>query len=264
MNATRYSFSLVHGPLLTVRATLGDLPFYRGRGGERASLTGPANHLLSPGDNVLTLDLEAPSSAAAAALAAAPPHLTFTLRVDDEADTRVHAVSAAEIWAELRPEQRKLPWKHVSCFHADTRLVRPVCAESPRARFTRDGTPEQKEAVREIYRAFESGDAQAFLRAIKLELEEKQRAYPDVAELSVTRRREKIAARFAKKWRIRPIDLRSLRELSFESRLEGRVAFVTRRDGGPAIEAVAAGDASNRVEMDLLLMRKGSAWRVFR
>ncbi|MEP7120266.1 MAG: hypothetical protein ABJE95_05110 [Byssovorax sp.] len=264
MNATRYTFSLAHGPLLTVRATLGDLPFYRGRAGEPAALTGPANHLLVPGENVLTLAIEAPSVAAAAALLSAPPHLSFVLRVDDDADTLVHSVSAAELWAELPPEQRKAPWKHVSRFHADTRLVRPACAESPRARFNRDGTPEQKEAVREIYRAFESGDAQLFLRAIKLELEERQRAYPGVAELSAPRRREKIAARFAKKWRIRPVDLRSLKELSFESRLEGRVAFVTRRDGGAAIEAVAAGDASNRVEMDLLLMRKGSAWRVFR
>jgi hypothetical protein len=264
MKATRYSFTLAHGPLLTVRATLGDLPFYRGRGAESAALTGPANHLLVPGDNVLTLELDAPSGAVAAALAEAPPNLSFALRVDDEADTLVHAVSAVDLWAELPPEKRKLPWKHVSRFHADTRLVRPTCAESPRARFTRDGTPEQKEAVREIYRAFESGDAQAFLRAIKAELDERQRAYPGVPELSAARRREKIAARFAKKWRIRPIDLRNLKELSFESRMEGRVAFVTRRDGGAAIEAVAVGDASNRVEMDLLLMKKGSAWRVFR
>lgn len=264
MNATRYSFTLAHGPLLTVRATLGELPFYRGRGTESASLTGPANHLLLPGDNVLTLELAAPPGAVATALAAAPPHLSFAVRVDDEADMLVHAVSVAELWPELPLAERKLPWKHVSRFHADARLVRPTCFEAPRARFNRDGTPEQKEAVREIYRAFESGDAQAFLRAIKLELEERQRAYPGVPELSAARRREKIAARFARKWRIRPIDLRNLKELSFESRLEGRVAFVTRRDGGAAIEAVAVGDASNRVEMDLLLMRRGSAWRVFR
>lgn len=264
MNATRYSFSLAHGPLITVRATLGDLPFYRGRGAESAALTGPANHLLLPGDNVLTLELDAPSAAVAAALVEAPPHLSFALRIDDEADTLVHSVSAAELWAELPREQRKLPWKHVSRFHADSRVHRPACADSPRARFSRDGTPEQKEAVREVYRAFESGDPQAFLRAIKLELEERQRAYPGVVEHSAARRREAIAARFAKRWRIRPIDLRNLKELSFESRLEGRVAFVTRRDGGAAIEAVAAEDPSNRVEMDLLLMRKGSSWKVFR
>jgi hypothetical protein len=260
MNATRYSFSLTHGPLVTVRATLNDLPFYRGRGAESAALTGPANHLLLPGDNALTLEVSAPPGGASSA----PPQLSFALRIDDEADTLVHAVSAADLWSELPPEQRKLPWKHVSRFHADTRLGRPACADSPRARFNRDGTPEQKEAVREIYRAFESGDAQAFLRAIKLELEDRQRAYAGVPELSAARRREKIAARFAKKWKIRQIVLRNLKELSFESRLEGRVAFVTRRDGGAAIEAVAVGDASNRVEMDLLLMRKGSSWRVFR
>jgi hypothetical protein len=264
MNATRYSFSLAHGPLITVRATLNDLPFYRGRGAESAALTGPANHLLLPGDNVLRLEIEAPSGAAPSALTGTPPQLSFTLRVDDEEDTLVHAVSAADGWADLPPAQQKLPWKQVSRFHADTRLGRPACFDSPRARFNRDGTPEQKEAVREIYRAFESGDAQAFLRAIRLELEDRQRAYAGVPELSAARRREKIAARFARRWRIRPIDLRNLKELSFESRLEGRVAFVTRRDGGAAIEAVAVGDTSNRVEMDLLLMRKGSSWRVFR
>ena len=212
-----------------------------------------------PGDNTLTLEVEAVS-----ALAASPPRLAFTLRIDDEADTLVHAVSVADVWADLSAAQRKLPWKHVSRFHADTRLVRPACADAPRARFTRDGTPEQKEAVREVYRAFDAGDAQAFLRTVKLELDERQRAYPHVPELSAERRRAKITARFAKKWRIRPVDLRSLKELSFESRLEGRVAFVTRRDGGAAIEAVAANDSSNRVEMDLLLTRKGSTWRVFR
>lgn len=259
MNATRYSFSLAHGPLITVRATLGDLPFYRGRGAESVALTGPANHLLLPGENVLTLEVTAPPGAAAD-----PPALSFALRVDDEADTLVHEVRVADIWAELPPEQRKLPWKHVSRFHADTRLGRPAYLDAARGRFGRDGTPEQKEAVREIYRAFEAGDAQAFLRAVKLELDERQRAYPGVPELSASRRREKIAARFAKKWRIRPIDLRNLKELTFESRLDGRVAYVTRRDGGAAIEAVAAGDAGNRVEMDLLLMKKGSAWRVFR
>jgi hypothetical protein len=265
MNATPYYYDLHHGAGIALRALLNDLPFYRSAGAEAAAVTAPANHLLVPGENVLTLEIAPPSKSVAAAVAREPPApgalegVRFALRIDDEDDTVVHAAS----WPDPA-KKREPPTTITARFKVNGGFGRPVYLDAPRARFERKGTPDQREAVREIYRALEKGDAQAFLRLTELKLAERERANPGVPDLAVARQRARLLERFAKRWTLRSVDVKTLKDLVFESRAEGRVAYVTRADGGPALEAVAASDPTNTLATDIFLTRVTGAWKVFR
>lgn len=273
MNATPYYYDLHQGTGVAVRALLNDLPFYRGNGAELVAITAPANHLLLPGENVLTLELAPPPKAVAAALAKEQPTpgavaggVRFALMIDDEDDTVVHRASWPEPIARdgAPAPPRSLPATLTTRFKVEGGVGRPVYLDAPRARFERKGTPEQRDAVREIFRALEKGDVAAFLRTSELKLAERERANPGSPEHAVAQQREKIQKRFAKKWQLRSMDTKSLRDLVFESRAEGRVAYVTRADGGPAVEAVSASDPGNTLAMDIFLTRVGGTWKVFR
>ncbi|MEP7121894.1 MAG: hypothetical protein ABJE95_13320 [Byssovorax sp.] len=262
MTTTPYLMRMYHGTGVAVRASLNDLPFYRGDGQKNVTVTAPANHLLLPGENVLTLEVyKAPRPADALAIEGP---VTFTLMVHEPATPVVHRIDWPSVWADMPIEERSLPLVHSSRFLADDRLPHPVYWDSPPARFDLRGTPEQHEAVREVYRAFQQGDADRFLEINRFKLEERQRFYPDTPELSTGFQRQDLRADLSREWHVRPLDQINLEELVFESRAGGRVAYVTRADGGSAIEAVAADDPRSTFATDLFLTLRDGRWRVFR
>ena len=161
MTTTPYLLRMHQGTGVAVRALLNDLPFYRGDGQRNITVSAPANHLLLPGENVLTLEIyKAPRPAEASALEGP---VTFTLMVHDEATPVVHTVDWPTVWAEVPFKERTLPFVHSSRFLVDDRLPHPIYWDSPPTRFDLRGLPGQHEAVREVYRAFQRGDADAFI-----------------------------------------------------------------------------------------------------
>lgn len=257
-----YYFRLHQGTGVAVRAYLNDLLFYKGKGAENMTVTSPCNHLLVPGENVFTLEIAAAPRPAIAPKVEGP--VRFTLMVDDEDDTTVHRVNWPELWEPLPVEQRVMPFVHVSRFQADEALPAPIYADAPRVSFGKEGTPELREAVRRVSRAFAAGDTEAFLDENALKLAERQRAYPDIPDLAVGPQRGKIAAQLARKWDVRPSDLDGFSDLVFEQRADGRVAYVSRLDGGYAIEAVSADDPSVVFTTDLFLTQQDGVWKIFR
>jgi hypothetical protein len=279
MDRTSYFYNMHQGTGVAVRALLNDIPFYTGGGAENITVSGPANHLLLPGENVFALELApAPKPKAAPYLDGV---VRFTLRADDDSEAIVHKVAWPEIWEVVRDEEIRvrraalppgeldlvpppdppLPFLHVSRFRVDDRAPLPAYWDAPRADFGPEGTPAQHEAVREIYRAFQSGDPDRFLDAHALKLEERQRAYPGVTEMSRDYQRNEIAEHFKDRWQVRPTEMS---ELVFERRADGRVAYVHRLDGGYALEALSDAPEDNVFATDLYLTQQNGVWRVFR
>lgn len=279
MDRTPYLFHMHQGTGIAVRALLNDVPFYSGFGQENVTVSGPANHLLVPGENVIALELApAPKPSFAPYLDGV---VRFQVLVDGGADTVVHRVAWPELWEVIRDAEQRarqaalppgeldltpppdppLPFLHVSRFQIDDRNPVPAYWSAPRVDFGPEGTPAQHEAVREVYRAFASGDPDRFLDVHALKLEERQRAYPDVPEFARSHQRTKIAERFSHRWDVRPTEMQ---ELVFERRAEGRVAYVHRVDGGPALEAVSDEAEDNLFSTDMYLTQQNGVWRVFR
>jgi hypothetical protein len=262
MTTTPYLLRMHQGTGVAVRALLNDLPFHRGDGQRNITVSAPANHLLLPGENVLTLEIyKAPRPLDSLALEGP---VTFTLMVHEDGTPIVHQVDWPTVWADVPFKERTLPFVHVSRFLADERLPHPIYWDSPPTKFDLRGLPGQHEAVREVYRSFLAGDADAFIELNHFKLEERQRFYPDTPELSTAFQREALARDFSHDWHVRPLDQENLEELVFESRAGGRVCSVTRLDGGSAIEAVAKDDSRSAFATDLFLTLRDGRWRVFR
>ena len=262
MATTPYFFTMHHGTGVAVRALLNDLPFYRGLGQKSFTVSGPANHLLLPGENVLTVEVYPAPRPATAPTLEGP--VGFELKVDDETAATVHKVSWPSAWAALPVAERVLPFIHDTRFLVDTSLALPPYWDSPPARFGLEGLPGQHQAVREVHRSFVDSDVDAFFEAHRLKLEERQRAYPATAEFDAGIQRKKLAGYFGRPWDVRPLSEGNLDELVFESRAGGRVAYVTRADGGRAVEAIAADNPRETFAADLFLTQRDGRWRVFR
>ena len=284
MARTPYFFMMNQGTGVSVRSLLNDIPFCKGDGQENVTVSGPANHLLVPGKNTFSIEVkDAPRPAHAPFLAGV---LRFTLKLDEDVESVVHHIAWPELWetplthgggvmptppgprddgkVEATPfAERELPFVHTSTFLVDPANEKPCYWENRPEDFGPEGTPEQHEAVRHVYRAFLSGNADEFLSVHALKLEERQRAYPDVIEFSAAHQRQRIADQMSRQWEVRPVDLDHFEDLTFESRAGGRVVHVTRPDGW-ALEAIGAKDPSETFRTDLSMTRKDGVWRVFR
>ena len=262
MTTTPYFFIMHQGTGVAARALLNDLPFYRGLGQKNHTVSGPANHLLLPGENVLTIEVYPAPRPVTAPLLEGP--VEFELKIDDATAATVHKLAWPDAWAAVPASDRVLPFLHTTRFLVDDRLALPPYWDSPPARFGLEGLPGQREAVREVHRSFVHSDVDAFFDANRLKLEERQKAYPDTADFDAGVQRQKLAGYFGREWHVRPIDQGEASDLVFESRAGGRVAYVTRADGGRAIEAIAATDPSETFAADLFLTQRDGRWRVFR
>ncbi len=276
---TPYYLQLHQGTGVSVRVLLNDIPFYSGKGDENVTVTAPANHLFVPGENVLVIEVLPGIKPSFAPYVSGP--VRFSVFVDDDSRTRIHHAAWPEEWEEAEAKRKKaaaallpegeldltppidppLPYLHVSRFHVDDKNARPIYLDAPKSDFGPEGLPEQHEAVRRVFKAFQSGDADAFLGEHALKLEERQRAYPDNGAFSIAHQRTGIAGHFSKPWRVRPTEMK---ELVFDKRADGRVAHVTRLTDGHTLEAVSEDPEDPYFATDLFLTQQGGVWRVFR
>lgn len=250
------------------RAWLNGLPLYRTPGLGPDSRSGTVNHLLVPGKNAFRVEVLKTRPAQNAPEMPDAVKLEFyevlnpNAREQEKLDRRVLASAAwPQMKDALEPRHRRLPLSYAADLDVDVPVAVPPWLDAPPQSFGCAGTLELQRAVTEVVQTFEEERATAFLDVIALKLEHYAAAHPGVEAVSV-----KAALRtfqdefFAYRPRVRPLDFA---ELHFEPLCDGRVAHVTRNDGGYAIEAVCEADTKRRVEADLLLTMRQGRWRVF-
>ena len=254
MAYTNYGFMVSQGPDSVVRASLNDVPFYRFDGRDNVTRSGPAIHLLQPGENVLELEIDR---------APAWSRVWIDLTVDHDHDHAAARIEWPGLYDALPERRRRLPVRHAVRFTPEGEIFTPVHLAAPARAFGCTGTPELREAVRAVHASIARRDLDGYAHQMGLAVEEQRRAYghwPDAVDALSTR---ELAGFFAKDLRVRPLDLE---KLHFEPRAGGRVAHVTHIDGGYVIEAVtlARGEIDERIRTDLTLTLHDGSWRVFR
>lgn len=248
-------YFLIHqGPDSAVRASLNDVPFYRFEEPDSVTRSGPAIHLLRPGENELTLEIDR---------APAWSHVFVELSVDNDHEHPTLYCEWPKLYAELPEKARRLPLRYTTRFTPEGETFSPVFLASAPMAFDCLGTPELHEAVRAVHSAVARRDLDAYEREMALMVDEHRRAYAGWDDVEQSLSTHEIAGFFAKDVRVRPLEPD---KLHYESRAGGRVAHVTRIDGGHVIEAVSVsgGEVLERIRTDLTFTWRDGAWRIFR
>lgn len=253
MAPTPYYYLINHGPPTRLRALMNGVPFYRCEPeseAEGATHTAAANGLLVPGENVLSLDvLEADTFYSII--------VEMTIAFDHKSP--VFRVDWPKLWKAYADEEKVIPFTHQVRFEATGVRFTPAYLRAPRAEFDHRGTPALREAVARYHDTIARNDVDAFMHENAFKIAEADRAFEGHPAFAPGPLREAMRERFQAGVTARPLDLDALQ---FESYAEGRVAYVVRADGGPALEAECTNDDAMRT--DLWLTQIDGQWRVFR
>ncbi|MBI4955257.1 MAG: hypothetical protein HY908_24755 [Myxococcales bacterium] len=254
MAYTNYYFMVHQGPDSAVRASLNDVPFYRFDDPVAATRTGPAIHLLKPGTNVLSIEIDR---------APAYSQVFVELSVDCDHERAAVYREWPKLCEELPARERHLPLRYSTTFEPEGELFLPAYLDAPPQEFDRQGTPELREAVRAVHAAIAGKDVGEYTRRLELKVDEHRRAYAHWDDLHDALATDELAGFFGEELLVRPLELD---RLCFDARAGGRVAHVTHLDGGYVIEAVSItkGELDKRIRTDLTLTWHAGAWRVFR
>lgn len=252
MDHVNYLYQIAHRPASHVRVLLNGVPLYDREPDKNVTPRGPVSHWLLPGANTVSIELQPrPPSPRAPFLG---PHFAMWIMTADEDETLFSWEFPGSIVA--AGQEPALPWAHAAPFTASTSLPQPVFMRGSREDFPPEGTPAQREAVAELYDAFATGDGAKFSAAMDLKFTEFERYYgpqPGARADSVSR--------LGEPWIMEPFDPQDLR---FDSYLDGRVAYVRRESGKPAVRAQHRDVAFMGWGSDLYLTRLDGRWRVFR
>ncbi len=243
-----HTYSIAHGPRTQLRVLLNDIPFYRVMP-DRTGVTeaSVADHLLVPGANTATLEL---------IQAEEHYHVYFAVLLDRDRDHPLFELVWPVVYERL-PVVFDMPISVTLPLLMPGVTFRSAYLDAPPAHFGPDGTPELREAVRRFHDTLVRADAESYLAETALKREELQRAYPGSPFLGDQYLRERFADRFSQGLRVDPLE-----KLVFEPCADGRVAFVTRSDGGKPI--VALSPDGGGMDHDLWFTWHRGAWRLFR
>ncbi len=245
-------------PGLTLRMALNDVPFYRRTVTFNSAANGPIRHFLVPGENTLQMELFASEVNPKAPNARVV--LDFVIAREED-DVVVHTTRYPELLERHEPEDRKLPLLHRGTFEPPGEQLPPIWEKSPREVFPPEGTADQRAAVIELHEAYAQGDVGKFLEATRIKLEDYHRYYPDNGAVAPAMLAQKVASQLRQPWDVAPLDPN---DLVFERWADGRVAYVTRRDGGHALCAKHREDPQQEWLANLYLTRVDGRWRIFR
>lgn len=254
MAGPRFSYSIRRAQGSRIQVCVNDIPIVRGyaRGYECTQTT--LNEFLVPGENEITFEIgTCPWEREA---------LWFVVAVDDQWDQPLLSfVWGAE--GQTTAAESVLPRAFSRSFIADGFTFEPAFRRSSPAKFGCEGTPEQRELVRRVQEAVEWGQTDALMELLALGHEEIYVSHNRTAGNKPDTQRPEFATFFAMKRRTRPLDMA---DLHFDSRAGGRVAFVTRADGDPAIESITAepdpGGGVLQIAMDLRMTMVDGQWRL--
>lgn len=258
MPAIPYYYIVRQMPGLALRLSLNDVPFYRRAVTYNLATNGPVNHALVRGENTVLMEFfsapENPDTPGARVV------LDFEV-LEEKDDVKIHESKWPYLLEKYKPEDRKLPFVHRDKFNLDADLPPPIWESAPRDAFPPEGTPEQLDAVYELWDAYRRQDVGAFLSATEIKLAEHQKYYGAMPELAPAEAARTYGAKLKEPWDVAPF---VAEDLVFESWADNRVAYVTRKDGGHALLATHKTDPKQRWRADLYLTRVDGRWRIFR
>lgn len=256
-----YMVRILHNAGTWVRVWVNDLPMY-----DRAVMNFMTSQFhgtpwFIPGENSLVLEVfDAPRNPETPTVT---PYFDLTLYLDavDPADEQVLVqLKYPELLADLAPEDRKFPIVVRTTFTPEGNIPEPIWKNAPPSEIPEDGTPELWKAVYAVHDAFARRDVDAFVDSAALKLEDQVRYLGPDVRLSREGVRKEHAAMMEQPWELMPFEPT---ELHFRSCQDGRVAYVTRKGGGPAIYAQHR-TAPQSFKVKPLLVRQGADWRVYR
>jgi hypothetical protein len=250
---TPYYFMISQGPHSMVRAWLNDLPLYQSYRADPSNRTGPAIHLLRPGENTFAIEIDR-----------APPEsqVFFELLVDwDHNHPALYFEWPRE--AMHLPRDRRTPFRFEARFTPEGEIFTPTWLSSAPEEVPCEGTPELREALRRFHQALEQRDLDAYCDGLALKASEYERAYPGWPESTAGEMRADMAGFLREDLRVRPLDLD---EIHFEPRAGGRLVCAQNLLGGSVIDAISMDKtpdgASARVSLDPVFTRRDGAWRI--
>jgi len=251
-----HDFNIKHSPGLIARIAVNEIPFYRKQVDLFDGVSGPCNHLLVPGENKVSLLItEIPERQ--------KPDWIWNFEFSVIRVTDKVVISKAR-WPELKAEhpaeEQSLPIYHAIKFNYDPDAPEPVWMNAPRESIPVEGTPELHEAVRRLHSAYERGDVDDFLGAFQVKMDEHRKFYGLVPEVAPAAAREHCKRQLEMPWDVDPYDPS---QVVFESRANGRVAFVSRKDGVPPVRARHKTDERKAWGSNLLLTRVAGRWQIF-
>jgi hypothetical protein len=258
------------------RVYLNDLPLYKSPYMGPDSRSGPANYLLMPGENRISVELnqieDHPQERVGAIDFRKDAIKVQIYTVDNPeapegtklARTILLDVEFPQIFDDTAEEHRHYPFHYERSFDLDVpELHTPLFATAPEMEFGCEGDSELVGVVQGIYALLEKGDYDGFINALELKFRCDEQALsgvsgaPTAAEKIRVMREELIA------YDPKPSEPLDVAMLHFHPRRNGSVAHVTRFDDQYVLEVACQKDPKRRIRTDLLMIQHQGRWRVF-
>jgi len=251
---TQYYYIVKHPPGFWVQISINDLPFYRRWSDHHVAPSGAVNHWLLEGENEVRILLVEPD----------PPHqrsFKFEFCIQKyEDDSQLLSIEYPNFLDAHPAVERSLPIFHRQTFRFDETSPRPIWRDAPVTDFPIEGTDAQRAAVFKLYDAKQRRDIDQFVTAGEIKASELQRFYGPQAHLAPSAVKANYTSVLNEPWDIAPLDWN---DLVFERRGGGRTAYVTRKDGGPALFARHQRDKGKTWEVNPHLTQVQGTWRIF-
>ena len=266
-----YSLNIKQG--CWARVWLNDLPLSKGIyiGPETASSV--INHFLVPGENEVAVEL----------LKVRPPdnaNMDVARVKQDQFELlfyKIRNLGAPESEPILRndichvrypnfmegapQEHQRIPFYFQGKFKPEVEVASPVFESAPEDSFGCDGTPELQQAVTRVFDLLENRDWDGFLDELELKFTHAQGVYPGEVKHTYAYKRKLFHEEM---FPYVPVPERlSMADLHFQPLRGGRVAYVTKKDGGYAMNARCEKDPKTFIRTDFLFVKHQDRWRVF-
>jgi hypothetical protein len=245
------------------RVYLNQLPVYTRPYRGPDSVCASVNELLVPGENEVAIELlDTYRPASGEPYRDAIRFQLFELVSVEPFETReIFDLRYPGIMLEAAERFRRLPLHYRRTFDPGVLVVEPPWMSAAETDFGCEGTAELRAAVARLHRALVEGDAEAFLDEISLKLSHGARAFPQDPDETVAAKRVVFReALFDGPLAVAPLDLDGLH---FRPLHRGRVAYVNRYDGTPALSARRRDDPEVGLETDLLMTTQQGRWLAF-
>lgn len=260
-----YMCRLYHSPGTLVRVWVNDLPMYDRAPEKMTTGNFPATPWFQPGENEIVIEVnDAPPAPGLKNIPSSFELLLFGEGKEDSvgvpAKIPLYDQKYPAFMSRLPPEEQKLPARWRGTFRPEGPIPEPIWADAPAGPIPENGTPELWKVMHEMHRAFGQKDVDAMIAATTLKLEDQRRYHGNHPRLQLNELRQENHEMLQEPWDLAPFEPSRMR---FRSCAGGRVAYATRDDGGPALEARHP-SGQHAWKFKPLLMRRGADWQIFR